>query len=432
VSYFNELADEVRQLQLWADLRYEQGEAVKGKLSELTRQARAIRRQLERAGAKRRKAPGEPNGLSSIRRLRPAGPRKIWESFHAGDYADRLRGALLGRAAGCTLGAPVEGWPPRRMELLAKHLGTGFPPEDYWADVDEPYGLRYGLDPRQAYTKSGIRYVPVDDDMTYTFLGLLILEQYGPEFTTEQVGKAWLKYLPMACTAEKVALDNLRAGVSWRRTGSLGNPYVEWIGADIRSDPWGYACPGWPERAAAMAYRDAFLSHRRNGIYGAMYFSAVIAAAFAVEDPAEALRIGLSEIPKTSRLYRDLCWALEQAPKVKSHVKAKKLVDERFGGMSTVHTNNNACLTVWGVTIGRRDLTKAIGTTVAMGYDCDCTAATVGSIVGATIGGKNIPARWSKPFRNRCRTYMKGQEWLTIPDVCRRFAKVAKATFQQD
>jgi hypothetical protein len=64
-----------------------------------------------------------------------------------------------------------------------------------------------------------------------------------------------------------------------------------------------------------------------------------------------------------------------------------------------------------------------------MGYDCDCTAATVGSIVGAAIGGKKIPAHWRRPFRNRCRTYMNRREWFTISDICRRFAKAAKATF---
>ena len=35
-------------------------------------------------------------------------------------------------------------------------------------------------------------------------------------------------------------------------------------------------------QAAEFAWRDATISHRRNGVYGAMYFSAVISAAFAL------------------------------------------------------------------------------------------------------------------------------------------------------
>lgn len=429
MSYFGDLNRELRQLLAWADVRHEQGVAVKGKLAAMERRIRGLRRELERARRPASLLRAEPNDLAAIRSGRPAGPRRMWEKFRPGEYADRIRGAFLGRAAGCTLGAPVEGWHPNKMQDLAEHLGTEFPPTDYWIAVDAPYNKRYGMDRRDAYTKTGMRYVPVDDDITYTLLGLLILEEFGPGFTVEDVGKAWLKYLPMACTAEKVALENLRKGLPWRRTGLKNNPFMEWIGADIRSDPWGYACPGLPEQAAEMAYRDAYLSHRFNGIYGEMYFSAVIAAAFATDDPIEALHVGLTEIPKTCRLHKDLTWALRVAPRVTDHAKAFELVNKRFDGMSGVHTNNNACLSVWGVMLGGRDLTRAIGQTVAMGYDSDCTTATVGSIVGAAIGGKNIPARWSKPFRGRCRTYMNGQEWFAISDICKRFAKVARATF---
>lgn len=431
MSYFHRVGEQVRELMLWADLRHEQGQPVRGMISGLSRRIAALRRRLENMGPSRAIARKEPDDLERIRRLRPPGPRRLWDRFLPDVYADRLRGAFLGRAAGCTLGAPVEGWSPERMARLAAHCGADFPPTDYWPAADQPYDTRYGRDLRASYTRAGMRHVPVDDDMTYTLLGLLILEEFGPDFTTADVGKAWLKYLPMACTAEKVALDNLRAGANWKKTAERNNPFLEWIGADIRSDAWGYACPGWPERAAEMAYRDAFLSHRQNGIYGEMYFSAVIAAALATGDPVEALRIGLSEIPRTSRLHADVSWALKVAPKVRDHVAAKRLVDERFDGMSTVHTNNNACLTVWGVTIGRRDLTRAIGSTVAMGYDCDCTAATAGSIVGAAVGAKNIPPRWYRPFRNRARTYMNGQEWFRIDQVVRRFAKVAQAVFRR-
>ncbi|MCK5738328.1 ADP-ribosylglycohydrolase family protein [bacterium] len=105
--------------------------------------------------------------------------------------------------------------------------------------------------------------VPVDDDITYTLLGLLILEEFGPNFTTDDVAQAWLKYLPHACTAEAVALKNLKQGIPPLLAGETQNPYCEWIGADIRSAPWGYLAPGWREKAAEMAYYDAFLSHRR-------------------------------------------------------------------------------------------------------------------------------------------------------------------------
>jgi len=201
----------------------------------------------------------------------------------------------------------------------------------------------------------------------------------------------------------------------------IDNPYYQWIGADIRSDPWGYVAPGWPERAAELAYHDAYLSHRRNGIYGEMYFSAAIAAAFAVDDPVEALRIGLSEIPADCSLAKALRWAFEVAPEIRTYADANAAVKERFAGMHPVHTINNACLTLWGITIGGTDVSRVISETVAMGYDNDCTAATAGSIVGAVVGAGAIDTKWTDPFGDTIHSYLRDIDRLNISDVLERF-----------
>ena len=430
MSYFEKLRKDVKDLCDWADLRHEQGCGISRDVEALAGQVQSLRRRLEDMPLPAAMAAREPNSLDAILAARPAGPRKLWKAFDAARYASRLEGAWLARAAGCTLGAIVEGWPVSKMEKLARAEGMDFPPTDYWAQAPSPHDTRYGKDPEAAYARGGLRYVPVDDDLTYTLLGLLILEDYGPGFTTEQVGLAWLKYLPYACTAEHVTLENLKAGVDWRQAGVKNNPFMEWIGADIRSDPWGYAAPGWPERAAELAYRDAILSHRNNGVYGEMYFSAAIAAAFATDDPLEACRIAASEIPAGCRLHEDLSWALGQAGGLTDFRQARMLVDERFAGMSGVHTNNNACLTIFGLAIGGRDVTKVIGTTVAMGLDNDCTAATAGSIVGAAVGAGGVPEHWRKPFGGKVRTYINGHEWFEMADMYGRFAKTARAVWR--
>jgi ADP-ribosylglycohydrolase len=319
------------------------------------------------------------------------------------------------------------------MENLARENGDDFPPTDYWSYVPEPFTLRYELSPREDYTRDKMNGVPVDDDLAYTLLGLLIVEDHSPDFTVEDVGRAWLRYLPYACTAEDVALRNLKAGVPAALAAEKDNPFSEWIGADIRSDPWGYLAPGWPEKAAEMAYRDAYLSHRRQGIYGEMYFSAVIAAAFALDDPVAALQVGLSEIPAGCALSKAVRWALDIAPQIEDYHGARAAVDDRFAGMPGVHTINNACLTVWGITIGGRDFTRVVGETVAMGLDNDCTAATAGSIVGATVGLSGIPEHWYVGFNNRVDSYLIDQPSFRIDDLIDRFsAQKARVLGEQD
>lgn len=372
----------------------------------------------------------EPNALPAIRALRGPGPRRLWATLKRDVYFERLEGALYGRMAGCTLGAPVEFWPIAKMAALAEENGDGFPPTDYWSRVPDPELKRYATSPRQSYSRFGISGVPVDDDLIYTLLGLLIADEHGLDFTTEDVAQTWIKYLPFACTAEDVALRNIKNGIPASQAGSTNNPYTEWIGAAIRADPWGYMAPGWPERAAVMAYRDAYLSHRRQGIYGEMFFAACIAAAFAVDEPVEAVQIGLTEIPQDCAFHRAVEWALHIAPDIKNYEQARDAVEEKFGDMQHAHTINNACLTVWGITIGGSDLTRVIGETVAMGLDNDCTAATAGSIVGAAVGKKGIPPKWYEGFGDTIHSYLIGLDRFSIRDVLERFERHALSTYR--
>ncbi len=422
-----------RELELYAQLKHEYG--VKNIARVLARAEKAMKtalKELKKLPADKKLAQKEPNDLKKIRALRPEGPRRMWDSIDKDVYLDRLEGALLARFAGCTLGAPVEGWAVEKMEALAGENCDPFPPTDYWKAVPNPKQKRYGVSPRESYTRDGMDGVPVDDDLTYTLLGLLILEDYGPGFSVDDLGKAWVKYLPYACTAEKVALENLRKGIPAKRAAEKQNPYCEWIGADIRSDPWGYLAPAWPERAADMAYTDAYISHRRQGIYGEMFFSAAIAAAFAVDHPAKAIEIGLTEIPKDCALAEAVRWALDKADEIKDYRQARAAVDERFKGMHNVHTINNACLTIWGLTIGGTDVTRVISETVAMGMDNDCTAATAGSIVGAVVGRRGIPEHWYANFHDLVRSYITGREEFAISDVVERFARQAERVFAEE
>ena len=421
-----------REISLQAQLKHEYGaKRIAPVLSEAERVLTKALARLENLPSDRALARREPDDLEPIRALRPKGPRRMWETFDKAKYASRIEGALIGRMAGCTLGAPVEFWPVEKMRALAEETGLPFPPTDYWTCVPEPKKLRYNLSPREAYTRGKMDGVPVDDDIAYTLLGLLIAEEYGPSFAVEDVGKAWVKYLPIACTAEKAALENLKAGIPARRAAEKDNPYCEWIGADIRADPWGYLAPGWPELAADMAWRDAFLSHRRQGIYGEMFFAAAIAAAFAVDDPITALKIGLTEIPRDCSLAKAVRWALRVAPEIGDYRQARAAVDEKFAGMNPVHTINNACLTVFGITIGGKDITRVIGETVAMGLDNDCTAATAGSIVGAVVGRKNVPAHWSRRFNNTVQSYLIGKPRFTITGLIHRFTRQAQRIVSQ-
>lgn len=428
--HFIDFAKKAELIQEYIKLRYEYGDQSAQELADsFGKVIDDFYRSISQIPDELKASSNEPDQLDEIRKLRPDGPRRMKISPDA--YRDKLEGAFLARMAGCTLGAPFEFHEVDSMEKWAKYTGDSFPPTDYWSMVKSPDDYRYKVGNYLDYTRAGIKKVPVDDDITYTILGLLIAEDYGTSFTTENVGKAWLKYLPYACTAEEVALENLKKGIASELSAEQDNPYCQWIGADIRSDPFAYMAPGYPEKAAELAYYDAYISHRRNGIYGEMFFAAAQSAAFSVSTAKEALEIGLSEIPKDCALAKDIRWALDFAPNVKCYKDAREAVNKRFAGMPPVHTNNNACLTVFALSIGGNDMTKVISETVAMGLDNDCNAATAGSIVGALVGKKNIPDYWYKNFNNTVDTYLTGAETLKIDNVIDRFEALSKKILKQ-
>ena len=208
----------------------------------------------------------EPSDLEGIRALRPDGPRRMDLDLSDDALRDRILGAWLGRAAGCQLGKPVEGWLRERIDKYLE--STGALPLDNYIPYTEG-----AIHPRlKTSTRGNFDCMARDDDMDYPILGLLALERNGAGLTARDMANTWLDRMPFhfLYTAERVAYRNF-VNLRWPpESAAWRNPYREWIGAQIRADIFGYVAPGWPEKAAELAFRDASISHVKNGIYGEM------------------------------------------------------------------------------------------------------------------------------------------------------------------
>ncbi len=248
----------------------------------------------------------EPSDLEGIRAARPANRPEIRLDLSDEALQDRILGAWLGRSAGCTLGKPVEGLTRAQIETYLKAAGA-YPLTDFVPLIDPlPEGVE--LHPSYPDTVKGkISYMSRDDDTDYTILGLHILEKYGPNFTSTNVGEAWLDSLPyqMVFTAERIAYRNLVNEIPVPMAARTRNPFREWIGAQIRADGFAYAAAGMPETAAELAFRDAAVSHVKNGIYGEMFTAALISAAFTTNDIHTADPGGTGADPREKPLRGD-------------------------------------------------------------------------------------------------------------------------------
>jgi len=366
----------------------------------------------------------EPSDLAGIRRARPKGPRELRLRLKETELFDRVHGAWLGRCAGCLLGKPYEGWRTPRLWGFLKDTGQ-FPLNRYFsARVSPQVQKRYRIDPNSPCSVERIQYMPEDDDTNYTVTGFAILKQHGRGFTPEDVATVWMYNLPIlhTYTAERVAYRNLANLIPPPHSAAFRNPYREWIGAQIRADFFGYAALGRPELAAEFAWRDACISHVKNGIYGAIWVAAMLAAAPTTEDMAEIIRIGLSEIPLRSRLaeaIRDvLKWREEGAAYDEAVARLHRRWDEN-SAHHWCHTVSNAQIVALGLLWGEGDFEKAICRAVQPGFDTDCNGATVGSIMGMTLGAKALPRKWTAPLHGKLRTGFAGYELVRIVALAR-------------
>ena len=205
------------------------------------------------------------------------------------------------------------------------------------------------------------------------------------------------------------------------------NPYREWIGAQIRVDAYAYAAAGDPERAAALAFEDASVSHTGNGVYGAMWAAALIAASFAEATMAAALESALAVVPADSRLAEALRGVAALRGQGLDWEAARDVLEERHGGLSPVHTINNAAVVAAALLWGEGDFTRTVVLAVQGGWDTDCNGATAGSAFGAMHGAASLPARWTTPLEDRIASAVFGFDGARISELAARSLAVARA-----
>ncbi len=360
----------------------------------------------------------EPSDLDGIKALRQDGGAP--EVSPCTPDEQRLRGAWVGRICGCLLGKPIEGIGYEQLTKLLSLTGN-YPMHRYITDSElfEDICRQIAFHLKGRCYPDTIARAPVDDDTNYTVLNSLVTEKYGRAFTSANLGEMWL-FLQSRyayCTAERVAYVNLANGLQPPESALYKNPYREFIGAQIRGDWFGYICPGDPEAAAAMAFRDAAVSHIKNGIYGEMFVAAMLAAGACLSEPRGVVLRGLMEVPHTSRLYKAVSAVVEAFDKGLSaeqwFLDFHTRYDDR-DGYNWCHTIPNAEIVVASLLGGGGDFEKSVCLAVQNAFDTDCNGATVGSVVGMMKGIDAIDEKWYRPLGGVLETSVFGAASVTI------------------
>ena len=172
-----------------------------------------------------------------------------------------------------------------------------------------------------------------------------------------------------------------------------------------------------------MAWRDAAISHIKNGIYGEMFAAAMIAEAAVETDIEKIIRAGLGEIPEKSRLNEAITEIISDYKKGMTKEAAFAGIHARWDEHNShdwCHTISNAEIVAASLLDGNGDYGASICMAVETGFDTDCNGATVGSVLGIRNGAWSLDDKWTKPLNDMLDTSIFGVGRVKISDMARK------------
>lgn len=305
------------------------------------------------------------------------------------EYLNICYAAWLGKIIGIRLGAPVE-------NKTASEIAALYP-------VIDGYPVDYGC-------------FAADDDSNGPLFYIRALEKSGMPLELA-VGQALLSYIPeysgffwwggVGVSTEHTAYENLKNGLLPPQSGSAaqnGLELAEQIGGQIFSDCWGYVAGGNPSAAADMAARAASVTHDGNGIEGARFIAAAVAAAFTESSIESVMQAALLQLDPSKQYYKTVCDIMRfwhEAPG-EPELCLKYIQDnygyDRYGGVC--HIIPNAALIVMALCYGGGDFERTLCLLCSCGWDTDCNCGNAGSILGALVGLAGIPEGWIAPIND--------------------------------
>lgn len=309
-------------------------------------------------------------------------------------YLEKVYAGFLGMNIGIRLGAPVEplAWTYERIQKIYGDIRGYVKPYRNFAADDDVNGPVYFLR-------------ALDDDARER------------ELKADDIGKAWLNYAREGIgmfwwggegvSTEHTAYLNLKKGIPAPTSGAVatnGEIMAEQIGGQIFIDTWGLVFPNQCEKAADYAEKAASVSHDQNGIYGARFIAACIAKAFDANSVDQIMEAGLQQIPADSTyatVIRDVMDFHAKQPAdfraCMHHLFAHWGYDKYLG---ICHIIPNAGVCALSMLYGEGSLSRTVEIATMCGWDTDCNAGNVGTIMGVYEGMEGLDSHYRDPIND--------------------------------
>lgn len=279
-------------------------------------------------------------------------------------FRDKVIACWIGKNIGGTIGAPFEG--TTEMQDI-----SGFT------------------------TKKG-EPLP-NDDLDLQIAWLMTLERVGARgLDANELAQSWVTLIAPHWNEYGIAHKNLRMGLLPPLSGEFDNKlWRNSNGAWIRTEIWASLAPGFPNIAAKYAIMDASVDHGvGEGTLAAIFTAVLESCAFVCSDVRKIIELALTYVPEDSMLARSVRLVIDEYDKGTDYRTVREKVVELNSELGLFQAPGNIAFAVIGLLYGEGDFKKSIIYTVNCGDDTDCTAGTVGAVLGIIGGTEGIPADW--------------------------------------
>lgn len=160
-------------------------------------------------------------------------------------------------------------------------------------------------------------------------------------------------------------------------------------------------------------------AERGFSVYGAMWATALISAAFTAGTVRHAVDQALAVIPASSRLARTVRRVASLHDTRMTWEDTLTTVAEETAGLGWIHPIPNAAVLTAVLLYGDGDFTRTITLTVRGGLD--------GSVAGVLTGAEAIPDQWMVPLEDRVRSAVFRFDGVHISELAERTVRLAGA-----
>ena len=250
--------------------------------------------------------------------------------------------------------------------------------------------------PEFTFLQNGARS---DDDNDFEWTHLWFMDREGMvKLPYHRIVEIWKANMNAGIwIANKKARDLMDQGVIPPKTGSIQlNPHSWYnLSGQFCVESYGLIAPGMPQAASQIALHYAAIAVSEEPLQAAQFWSSLISLCAIQKGSIEdVLQNAVEAVDQNSAMFevvKDSCRVYHQysvdwkAARQSLHEKWRN--KRKWNDNSTPVNGFAVCL---ALLYGRDDFYRTLQLAMALGYDADCNAATVGSIAGVRLGFKHV------------------------------------------